>query len=429
MESGNREFLDFIKKSTCPFTTVKAVEEELKKMDFKELQPEQEWQIEMGNCYYVRVFDTSVVAFSIGEKFGYHDRIHIAAAHTDQPCFVVKPNAVMTAGKYYQMNVESYGGAILNTWLDRPLGVAGCVVSRGKDAYSPVVSVVDSRKAVMAIPNLAIHFNREVNKGVELNRQKDMIPLAGILGEEENEQEIWLRYLEKLSGIPKEDILDYQMFLYNMEEGVISGLEEEFLMAPRIDNLASVFACMKGITGERNEHHLNIAVMFDHEEVGSRTKQGAASDMLYRILCRVFDSLGRSRENLEARISEGMFLSMDGAHAKHPNQGDKHDPTNPVYLNDGVIIKKAASQSYATDAVASAIVKGLCQENNIPHREFVNRSDITGGSTLGAIASTRLPMRMADVGIPMLAMHSAMEMTGTKDLEALKRLVCAFFQS
>lgn len=422
-----KDFLDFIRKSTCSFTTVETVCEELSKCGFKELFLQEEWQVEQGGKYFVKVYGSSLIAFSVGKKFGYYNRICIAAAHTDQPCFVIKPNPVMRTGKYWKINVECYGGAILNTWLDRPLGLAGCVVSRGKDVFTPDITVVDSKKPVMVIPNLAIHFNRDVNKGVELNKQKDMIPLAGIIEEKMETDNFLLNYLSKLSGIKCEDILDYQLYLYNAEEGTCTGFEEDILMAPRIDNLASVFACLKGITGENNGNNLNMIALFDNEEVGSRTKQGAASAVTYRILQRIYASLGRSPENLEGRISDGLFLSLDGAHAQHPNQSEKYDPSNPVYLNDGIVIKKSANQSYATDAAASSIVKQLCIEKKIPWKEFVNKSDMPGGSTLGAVASVGIPMRTADVGIPMLAMHSAMEVMGVRDMDALEKIVNAVF--
>lgn len=421
------ELFDFIKKGTCPFTVVEEAAGELISKGFTELHLEKEWQIEPGKKYFVRVYKSTLIAFCPGKKYGYHGRICIAAAHTDQPCFVVKPNPVMTAGKYMKVNVECYGGAILNTWLDRPLGLAGCVVSRSGDLYEPGITVVDSKGPVMVIPNLAIHFNRDVNKGIELNKQKDMIPLAGVVEEELSKEDFLLKYLSGISGIEQEDILDYQLYLYNTQECVCTGFEKEIALAPRIDNLASVFACLKGITGKQNENNLNMIALFDHEEVGSRTKQGAASDILYRVIERIYSSMGHSHENMEGRISEGIFLSIDGAHALHPNHADKYDPANPIYLNDGIVIKKSASQSYATDPAAAAVIKDLCRQRNIPYREFVNKSDIAGGSTLGAIASTKLPMRTADVGIPMLAMHSAMESMGVRDLSSLTELVSAFF--
>ncbi len=423
------DFLDFINSSTCAITAVETIKKQLDGEGFVELKLSEEWSLKTGGKYYVNVFGSSIVGFNIGKKFGYYNRLNIAAAHSDSPCFVVKPRPEMTSGKYLKLNVESYGGAILNTWMDRPLGLAGMVVCRGMDAFSPVMHVFDSKKPVLVIPNLAIHYNRDVNKGVELNKQKDMLPLAGILEENLSKDDFLYNYLAKELGINKEDILDFQLYVYNCEAGALVGVGEELVLAPRIDNLASAFVCMKELILADNVKNFNVAAIFDNEEVGSRTKQGAASDILYRILEKAFVALGRGTDNLNERISEGFMLSLDGAHAIHPNQSDKYDPTNPIYLNDGVVIKKSANQAYVTDGVSAAVVKSLCENAGISYREFVNKSDIAGGSTLGAIASTKLPMRMADVGIPMLAMHSAMELMGKNDLEALDKLVKTLFEA
>lgn len=419
-------FMDFVRSSTCSFTTVETAKERLKKEKFQELSMGERWVIQPGGKYYVEVYQSSLIAFTVGKNFGEHNIIHVAAAHTDSPCFVIKPNPVMKEGKYAKINVEAYGGSILNTWLDRPLGVAGMVVLKGKGIYEPRMITWDSKRPVMVIPNLAVHMNRDVNKGVELNKQKDMIPLAGGIEEQMMEQDYLLNLMAQDLGSNKEDILDYQLYLYNYEESHLVGVHEEFLMAPRIDNLASVFACVEGITKDVNEEQLSVIALFDHEEVGSRTKQGAASEELSMVLKRIYESLGESVEKLYNAVAGGFFLSLDGAHATHPNYKEKSDPTNGIYLNDGVVLKKSANQSYSTDAVSAAVVKELCREQGISCKEYVNRSDIPGGSTLGAIASTKLPMRMADVGVPMLAMHSSMEMTGRNDVEQLVRLVKAF---
>lgn len=426
------EYLRYTRNATCSFCAVKTSEEILEKAGFCRLDLNEEWKLTKGTGYFVDVYGSSFVAFYVGEHFDKKGRMTIAAAHSDQPGFVIKPNAVMKSGKYKKLNVEAYGGAILNTWLDRPLGISGIVVTRGEDSFHPRTTVVDFKRPMLVIPNLAIHFNREVNKGVELNKQKDMLPLLGMMedyvSDKMEQQDDLLHLLSEETGAAEEDILDYQLYLYNYEEGMIVGAEGEMLMAPRIDNLASAFACVKGILSERNEKNFNMIAVFDNEEVGSRTKQGAGSDVLYSIVKRIGMALDLTQEELYEKIYDGFFLSLDGAHAVHPNQSEKYDPANPVYLNDGVVIKKAASQSYATDAVAAGIVKEICGKNKIAYREFVNKSDSAGGSTLGAIASTRLPMRMADVGVPMLAMHSAMETMGIKDLDALVRLVESVFR-
>lgn len=428
-----QEYLRYTKTATCPFGVVKEAEEYLKKAGFYSIKPEDEWNIERGKGYFMNLYGSSFIAFYVGQEFSSDGRLTIAAAHSDQPCFVIKPNAVMESGKYRKLNVEAYGGAILNTWLDRPLGIAGIVAEKGSDAFHPHVRVVDFKRAMLVIPNMAIHFNRDVNKGVELNKQKDMLPLLGMMeayvSDKMEEKDYLLRLLSEETGIKAEDILDYQLYLYNFEDGMTVGVNHDMLLAPRIDNLASVFACVKAVTSGKNESGLNVIAIFDNEEVGSRTKQGAGANLFAGILERIYAALSVERETFLRSVNGGFFLSVDGAHAVHPNQSEKYDPTNPVYLNDGIVLKRAANQAYATDAVAAGIIKEICGKNNIAYQEFVNKSDSAGGSTLGAIASTLLPMRMADVGVPMLAMHSSMETMGTKDLEALVRLVTSLFEA
>lgn len=427
-----QEYLQYTKAATCSFCAVKAAEEYLENAGFRRLTLGEGWNLERGKGYFINVYGSSFVAFYVGEQFSEKGRLTIAAAHSDQPCFIIKPNALMESGKYRKLNVESYGGAILNTWLDRPLGIAGIVVAKGEDSFHPNVQVVDFKRAMLVIPNMAIHFNRDVNKGVELNKQKDMLPLLGVMedyvADKLESKDYLLRLLADETGINAEDILDYQLYLYNFEDGMTVGAGDDMLLSPRIDNLASVFACVKAIVSEHNDTGLNVAVVFDNEEVGSRTKQGAGANVLRDILERIYGEFQVTGEEFQRSICNGFFLSVDGAHAVHPNQSDKYDPTNPIYLNDGIVIKRAASQAYATDAVAAGIIKEICGKNNIAYKEFVNKSDSPGGSTLGAIASTMLPMRMADVGVPMLAMHSAMETMGVKDLEALIMLVECLFR-
>lgn len=425
------EYLKYTRKATCSFCTVKASAQMLEEAGYSRLDLSEQWELVKGKGYFTEVYGSTLVAFYLGEQFDGQGRITVAAAHSDQPGFVIKPNAVMKSGKYKKLNVEAYGGAILNTWLDRPLGISGIVVTKGADCFHPQVTVVDFKRPMLVIPNLAIHFNREVNKGVELNKQKDMLPLLGMMEDyvsDKLKEDYLLKLLSGETGVAAEQILDYQLYLYNFEEGTVVGAENEMLLAPRIDNLASAFACVKGLLAGKNEKNISLIAIFDNEEVGSRTKQGAGSDVLYGIVERIFKTMGLPHEEMLQKICDGFFLSMDGAHAVHPNQSEKYDPSNPVYLNDGVVIKKAAGQSYATDAVAAGIIKEICGKNNIAYKEFVNKSDSVGGSTLGAIASTRMPMRMADVGVPMLAMHSAMETMGVKDLEALIKLTACVFR-
>jgi aspartyl aminopeptidase len=420
------DFKSFIDRSTCPPVVVRNIKEMLKSSGFEELELKGDWKVSNGGKYYVDVFGTSLIAFRIGRSLNSQGRICIAASHTDSPCFVVKPSPEILQGKYNKINVETYGGAILNTWLDRPLGLAGSVVLKSEDSFKPAVKVIDSVRPVFVIPNIAIHFNRDVNKGVELNKQKDMLPLAGLNGDIKDEK-FFIKYVASLADCKPEDILDWQLYLYNTEKLTKCGISEEMIMSPRIDNLSSAYSSVAALCESTGEKNLNMIAVFDNEEVGSRTKQGAASGIIYRVLKKIYASLARTQEELDNALSDGLMLSIDVAHAMHPNQPDKNDPTNQIFLNDGIAIKRAAGQSYATDAVSSAIIKDICLKNNIKFKEFVNKSDIPGGSTLGVIAAANLSIRTVDVGIPILAMHSAVETAGARDVAMMTKLVSAVF--
>lgn len=419
------DLLKFIDFSVSPFHAVKASEDILKEAGFSELLTTKEWQLKPGGKYFTQVYGSTLIAFTIGENP--RNRLRIAAAHTDFPCLRIKPAASLAENGYGKLNVEVYGGMILNTWLDRPLSVAGKVVLAGKDAFSPKTKYIDIKRPLLTIPNLAIHMNRKVNEGVELNRQKDMLPLATMLPKELKDTDFFADLLAKELACEKEEILSYELTVYPTENGCVFGFAEEFISSPRLDNLTAVKGCLDGLLEGKCPDGINIIALFDNEEVGSRTKQGAGSLVLPQIIERIYETLGYSRQAYFADIAGGFMLSVDVAHAMHPNMPEKNDITNKPILNGGVALKVAASQSYAGDAEAVAVIRGLCQEAELSYQYFVNRSDITGGSTLGSIASSLLPMRTMDIGIPILAMHSARETMGLKDQATLKKLLCVFF--
>lgn len=419
------DLLKFIDFSVSPFHAVKASEDILKKAGFSELLATKEWQLKPGGKYFTQVYGSTLIAFTVGENP--RARLRIAAAHTDFPCLRIKPAASLAENGYGKLNVEVYGGMILNTWLDRPLSVAGKVVLAGKDAFSPKTKYIDIKRPLLTIPNLAIHMNRKVNEGVELNRQKDMLPLATMLPKELKDTDFFADLLAKELACEKEEILSYELTVYPTENGCVFGFAEEFISSPRLDNLTAVKGCLDGLLEGKCPDGINIIALFDNEEVGSRTKQGAGSLVLPQIIERIYETLGYSRRAYFADIAGGFMLSVDVAHAMHPNMPEKNDITNKPILNGGVALKVAASQSYAGDAEAVAVIRGLCQEAELSYQYFVNRSDITGGSTLGSIASSLLPMRTMDIGIPILAMHSARETMGLKDQTTLKKLLCVFF--
>lgn len=441
------QFFDYIKKGTSPFHVVDESVKMLEESGFQPLELKQAWGIQLGGKYYVKHHGSTLFAFTVGNKVSHRHHLRIAASHGDFPCLRVKTNPEMKEEGYQKLNVEVYGGAILNTWLDRPLSIAGRVALRSEDIFKPEIRYVDFKRPVMTIPNLAIHINREVNKGVELNRQTDMLPICGIelknqnldtdaaieeKSEEQKQQEqknkdFFLEQLAKELEVEKEDILDFELSIYNMDEPMFIGFEKDFISAPRLDNLTSSFALVKSIAEIDREDGINMVVIFDHEEIGSRTKQGAGSVLMSMVLEKIYNALGISRTVFMENISDSLLLSVDVSHGFHPNFAGKFDPTNKPVLGGGICLKEACSQSYATDCEAIAIVQQICHKEQIPYQKSVNRSDGTGGSTLGAIAGMTIPTNIVDMGVPLLAMHSSREMMGAQDQLATQKLLNSFF--
>lgn len=425
---------DLLKRGVSPAHAVAACEERLAAAGFEKINYEEKWKLNAGGKYYVNHHDTTLFAFTLPEQreqFGAGKKspaIRIAAAHTDFPCLRIKPAADMKTNSYAQVNVEVYGGAILNTWLDRPLGIAGRVAVRSENPFEPEMKLFSSDKNLLTIPNLAIHMNREVNKGVELNKQVDMLPVMGLFADGEGEADYFLNFLAEELKVKKEDILDFELTVYCREQPEFIGGKGEFVSAPRLDNLTSCAALVSAIIDAKRTDGMNFIALFDHEEIGSRSKQGAGSILLHDMLLRILEEFG-CKEEASRLLYQSMILSVDVAHGLHPNQAGKMDVTNKPVLGGGFCIKEASSQSYATDCEAIGAIQQICDGKKIPYQKFVNRSDMPGGGTLGSIASALLPVKTVDVGIPLLAMHSARELMGTKDQQALKELIEAFFVS
>ena len=421
------DFFDYIESSTSPYYTVEESYRRLEDQGFTPLSMDEEWNLTEGD-YVIDVYGTTLVAFHIGKDP--RGTLRIASAHTDFPGFRVKPNPMITEKGYGKLNVESYGGLIQYTWFDRPLSLAGVVVTKG-EGLDVETHYVDIAKPVATIPSLAIHMNRTVNEKAVFNKQKEMLPLLLMrgVGTEYEEDKTLLNWLlaEEIGCEPK-DILSYELTVYNTDSVETVGFDAEFISAPRLDNLTSCYACLQGILSAKEQQATGIrmAFLFDHEEVGSRTKQGGASLLLPNVVRRVYRALGLSEEACDVDIAKGFMISSDVAHGYHPNYGEKNDITNYPTLNGGVVLKIASSQSYAGDAVAQAIVTDLCETHGIKHQIYVNRSDIPGGSTVGSISSAQLVMRTMDVGLPLLAMHSARELMGTYDQIELNRLLTVF---
>ena len=414
-----------IENGTSPFHVVLNCKEQLQKAGFQELNFSDKWKLNPGEKYYVNHHDSTLFAFTLPKTTKNMGNIRMAAAHTDFPCFCIKSNPELKKGEYVSLNVEAYGGFMLNTWLDRPLSVAGRVSVKSKEVYKPGIRFLDIKRPVLTIPNLAIHMNHDVNKGVALNKQVDMLPLFGMAQEG---SEDFMEFLAKELQVKKSDILDFQLYVYCAEEPILLGTKEEFISSPRLDNLTSAQALVSAIIQADRTDGMNLIALFDHEEIGSKTKQGAGSFMLQELVNRILFCMDIDMEE-QIRIKyDSMLLSVDVAHAMHPNQMEKADPTNKPVLNKGFCIKKACSQSYVTDCEAIGIVEQICKAKKIPYQKYANRSDIPGGSTLGSIASSLFPVKTVDVGVPILAMHSARELMGKEDMNALYKVVKGFME-
>ncbi|KEH99276.1 aminopeptidase [Clostridium botulinum C/D str. BKT12695] len=410
------ELLDFIYKSPTAFHAVDTIKGVLDKKGFSELKECEKWNIQKGKKYYMTKNDSAIVAFVVGNGEIYKDGFKIIGGHTDSPTFRIKPNPEMTSEQsYIKLNTEVYGGPILNTWLDRPLAIAGRVTLKGENILFPETRLVNINKPIMIIPNLAVHMNRNINQGIELNRQVDTIPVLGIINDEFEKENYLLKAIAKELNVDYKEIIDFDLFLYEYEKGSVIGIQNEFVSSGRLDDLEAVHAALEALIQSNISKATNVLVCFDNEEVGSSTKQGADSNMLANVLERIVIALNGDREDFFRALSKSFIISSDSAHAVHPNKGEKCDPTNRPKLNKGPAIKVAASQSYTSDSNSASVFKALCKKANVPVQEFVNRSDERGGSTIGPISSTHLNIRSVDIGTPLLAMHSIRELCGVDD--------------
>ena len=416
-----------LEKGTSAVMVVREAAQRLASAGFQELYFNQSWGLTENGKYYVKHHDTSLFAFTVGEWVAPRCAVRIGAAHTDFPCLRVKANPDLCTAGYAQVNVEVYGGAILNTWLDRPLGISGRVAVQSGDVMHPDMRYISIERPLRAIPNLAIHMEPEINKGKELNKQTDMLPILGLAEEGLNKDKMLLRFLAEELQVEMDKILDFELWVYCQEPPRRLGMQEELILSPRLDNLTSVQALLEGLLKARREEGLNVVALFDHEEIGSHTKQGAGSLILQHLLEKIYDSLGKTPAQARESLYDAFLLSLDVAHGLHPNKKGKMDITNQPVLGKGICIKEASAQTYATDCEAVAILEQICRKSKTPYQKFVNRSDMRGGGTLGAIASSILPVRTVDVGVPILAMHSAVEMMAATDMEALTRLATAYF--
>lgn len=421
------EVLQYLNEAVTPYHAVDAGIRMLKEAGFEEQKLEEPICPEFGKKFFISVYGTGLIAYTVGTGFTPGDEVRLAAAHTDAPCLRIKPRAELLAGEYKRLDVEVYGGAILNTWFDRPLSIAGRVALRGDSALCPQLRTVDFHRPLLTVPNLAIHMNREVNKGTEYKPQRDLLPLLGMLNEGETGEAYLKNLLAKELDVTEDDILDYDLTVYCAEEACLLGEQEEFISGPRLDNQLSCYALLQAIMETKAESGIRMIVLYDHEEIGSRSKQGADSALTKEVLERIYEGLGADVRRLPEGLAKGILLSVDGAHALHPNRQDSYDPVNRATINKGFALKINSSQRYAYDTETVAIAQMLCEEAGVSCQKVANHSDIAGGSTLGPILSGWLPMRAIDLGVPMLAMHSARELAGKEDVKGLTLFLERFF--
>lgn len=408
--SYTTELLDFIDNSPSAYHAVDNLKKMLTRKDYVERKETEDWQLKAGGKYFVTRNDSAIAAFQIPEEVQKIAGFHVIAAHSDSPGFKVKEKPEMKVEeKYVKLNTERYGGMLMSTWFDRPLSVAGRIVIREKERL--VSRLVNVDKDLLVIPSVAIHMNRDANKGMEYNAQVDMLPLYGEAGETNT----FLTTVAEAAGVEEAEILAHDLFLYTREKGKRIGGQGEFILAPRLDDLQCAYAAMTAMTESMPKNYINICVIFDNEEVGSGTRQGADSTFLQDVLTGIQESLGQDDSWLRKKIGDSFLISADNAHAVHPNHPEKADPTNRPFLNGGIVLKYHGSQKYTTDALTAAQIKELCREADVPMQTYTNRSDIAGGSTLGNISIAHVAIPSADVGLPQLAMHSAVETAGSRD--------------
>ncbi len=410
----NKGLFDFISASPSAFHAVNTVKDELLKNGFAEIHEFESAAIKDGGKYFMIRNGTSLVAFVANFKAS---GFMITASHSDSPAFRLKLTPEL-CGAYTRLEVEKYGGMIYYSWLDRPLSLAGRVVARTERGIEERLVNIDRDIAV--IPSVAIHMNRNVNEGYKFNPASDLLPLVGSAASKGS----ILAAVADAAGVSESDMISHDIFLYNREEGRTVGVNNEYILAPRIDDLACVFASLKAFLSAKNEGSVPVLAIFDNEEVGSQTKQGAASSFLRDALLKAANGA-----SLSALLASSMMVSADNAHAKHPNHPELADPDNAPLINGGVVIKWNANQRYATDAVSDAIFKTVCERASVKTQSYYNRADMLGGSTLGSISDTVVSLPTIDIGLPQLAMHSASETAGASDLDMLYKALLEFYST
>lgn len=405
--------IDFLNKSVNEYLAVEEIKRILDNAGFEQLEFSQNWNLKNGGNYYVVKDQSSLIAFKMGLKFE-NRGFNIVASHLDSPCLKIKQNGIISVKNNTILNTEVYGGPILATWFDRPLSIAGRIIVKENDEL--VSKIVNVDKDLLIIPSAAIHLKKDVTT----NPQKDLLPIASLT----NYESINV-LLEKVLGINKDDIISFDLSVYNKDQAKLVGVNEELLVSPRIDNLECAYTSLQAFINSVNENKVNIYASFNNEEVGSNTKQGADSTILYDVLRRIV----KDEVELNINLANSFLVSADNAHAQHPNYMELSDPTNNVLMNKGIVIKHNSNQRYTTDGVSSAVMQMICEKANVPYQHYTNRSDQRGGGTLGAISSSHVSIHSVDIGLAQLAMHSANETAGSLDAEYMIKALEEFYRS
>ncbi|MBD8937897.1 MAG: M18 family aminopeptidase [Prevotella stercorea] len=431
-----KRLLSFLDASPVNFLAVKNIADTLAANGFRRIDPALPLgEVKSGDRFFVTKNDSSIYAFRIGNKPIADAGFHMICAHCDSPTFRIKPNAEMlTEGGIVKLNTEVYGGPIMSTWFDRPLTLAGRVIVRGEDVMQPETLLLHIKRPLLQISNLAIHFNRQVNDGVALSKQKDVLPLLGqITSQLETGNLLMNVILEELNSTIADcqfcakDVLDFDLYLADATPACTFGVHNEFISSGRLDDLSMCYAGLEALIASDTTDTTQVLAIFDNEETGSQTKQGAGSPFLAYILKRIAMSQSHTEEAYYQAVERAFMISADNAHAWHPNYPEKYDPTNHPMLGGGPVIKFNAAQKYASDAVSAAVFAGLCEKAGVPCQRFVNHSDVAGGSTLGNILASSIPLRGVDMGNAILAMHSCRETGSVVDHEYCVKVFTEFF--
>ena len=420
MTDYNKGLISFLDESPTAFHAVASIKKKLVANGYSELAESEKWELTEGGKYFVTRNDSSIIAFRV-PSFNFAGFM-ISAAHSDSPAFKVKENPEIVENGYVKLNVEGYGGMLMAPWLDRPLSVAGRVIVKSGNRYE--VKLVNVDRDLLIIPNVAIHMNHDANKNQTWNAQVDMLP---ILGSADETKGTFMRIVAEAAEVNEDEIISHDLFVYARDKGKIWGGSDEYISAPHLDDLQCVYGCLEGFLGANNSSSVPVLAVFDNEETGSLTKQGADSTLLEDVLKRISLSCSKDEEGYYRAVSSSFMVSADNAHALHPNHPEKADPVNRPAINKGIVIKFNAAQHYTTDAVSCAVYRDLCESNDIPVQVFTNRSDSRGGSTLGNVSNAHVSLNTVDIGLAQLAMHSCYETAGAKDTKHLINAMTIFY--